>query len=270
MKIFIGSISEHRIDVRMAKYMTTALESTYEIVDAEEADLLLIINGFLDDKYLVELSKTKPVLYFVDDHTLPILPGSVVVSQFFNDGDIRFLLSELMFFDVRFDKKVVADRIHKLAYWGHEKPERKAYYKKYLANKHSSLLIGEWDKDRATVIPYTRDLDEMYDLLQAGTFTYVFGDEYHNGRNYPWRIHEALMCGLVPYVDYDLVRGQRVGFPWQLIVKSPNHKRVRYDEAYKLMVGDIKVKRQEVADKLVKVIEEVKDRANEKVYNGRY
>lgn len=221
MRIGVLSLSGHRIDNLLAEYIVAALHNVHnlkiELVlpeEAHECDRLIITNGLNDSersKMLVELAKTIPTYYIYDDCYLPTFSHMTTVSQFTNLGDIHFQVSELSVFDKRWDEKHKSRQKFKMYYGGHVKPQRDECYKKYLINDESTLIIGDYTKyvPKATHKDYTRDMNELYTIMNQATYTIVFGDEDHNGVNLPLRIYEAAMMGLVVYVDRELIGDQK-------------------------------------------------------------
>ena len=114
--IGITSLSGHRIDELLAKYMYDALKNCDNFIvnmcnenNAHTFDLLLIINGLNNSdksRKLVEISKQVQSIYFYDDWTLPRFAHMKLLSQFKRLGNFipdYFQLSELALFDKQFE-----------------------------------------------------------------------------------------------------------------------------------------------------------------------
>lgn len=239
--IYVTSLTDHRIDVKFADYITTALSHISllvtrfnvgdEIPPTTDLDVIIVTNGVMgDDEHtskVLQLMHKLPSLYLIDDHTcwipsLTIFHKCTILSQFVEhpiDKNTKmeyFRVSELSLFDARFDQlqHMKLPKELKYGYWGRYKPERYSYYKEYFGRLDTPItIIGDRYPHSLHTLnlkfrPFTKNLEELNDSIADFSHTYVFGDEHHNGVNTPYRIYEALMNGVVPEIDNDLIGAQ--------------------------------------------------------------
>lgn len=230
MNISVVSLTDHRIDVKFADYISTALNCSRTI--DKDTELLIVTNGMYNNANIevVAAMQDIPSLYLIDDHTcwvpnLDTFPLCRIASQFVNHPLDKttpmeyFRVSELALFDKKFDTLTPVGRKYldgeSCIYWGGYKPERLESYMSLPAN---TTVIGKKYPDGLTknwkMLPFTKNLDELNTLIAQGDYTYVFGDEFHNGVNIPYRIYEALMNGVRPIVHKDLIGDQEFDIEW--------------------------------------------------------
>jgi hypothetical protein len=230
MTIGVTSLTEHRIDIKFADYIVTALEQLYDVVRIEDAsilentiDLIIVTNGVLSDEVSVHTKnvllymKNIPSIYLIDDHTCWVPEdyySCTIISQFtkhpISDTKMEyFQVSELALFDSSFDdlwELTIPDKAGSV-YWGQYKPERHEQYKKFLqpgttviGRRYPAELSKNW-----IMGPFTKDLDHLKSMLIGHYSTPVFGDKFHDGTNFPYRIYEAFMCGIKPIISTELI-----------------------------------------------------------------
>jgi len=231
MNISVVSLTDHRIDVKFADYISTALGCSRDITS--DTEFLIVTNGMYNNANIAVITAMQqlPSLYLIDDHTcwvpdLKLFPLCKIASQFVQHPLDKttpmeyFRVSELALFDDKFDSLQPVGRsyVHgdKCIYWGGYKPERLAYYMELLpaytaviGKKYPDGLTKNWQ-----ILPFTKDLNELNTLISQGDYTHVFGDEFHNGVNLPYRIYEALMNGVRPIIHSDLIGLQILNIDW--------------------------------------------------------
>ncbi len=238
--IMITSLTNHRIDVLFAEYIKKALG---------EVDYLIVTNGMYDNAKIEVLQqmKTQKSLYLIDDHTCWVpnpdeYPLCKILSQFTSHptSDVPmdyFQVSELALFDLRFDTlkpRLVPKGSEIWGYWGQYKPERLSEYKYYLSNgtkvigrRYPPELESMWD-----MLPFQKDMNSLHTMIALFTHTKIFGDKLHNGINIPYRIYEALMCGVHPVISRDLIGIQSINIDWALMYLEGDLSKAKY--IYKL------------------------------------
>ncbi len=227
------SLTEHRIDIKFAEYITEAIS---KIDDADKVDFAFITNGMYDPTQesqsahtmkILHIMKTVPSAYLIDDHTCWIpnkddYPLCTIYSQFIIHPMTRerykyFQVSKLALFDSKFDSlQPNKNPLIIWGYWGQYKPERAAEYVKHLyagtkviGRRYPTNISSKWK-----MLPFTKDLNELSNMIQGFTHTKVFGDKFHNGINLPYRIYEALMNGVQPVIDKELLGTQSIDIGW--------------------------------------------------------
>lgn len=231
MRILITSLSGHRIDELLADYAYEAMKHSDEHVfyrdtvhTVELYDALWVFNGLNNSKRsarILKMAKCLPTMYFWDDHSLPTFEFATTISQFEGMGDRHFQISELAVFDKKWDEAInFENKNYDFVYWGHRKPERQEQYDKFIVDNDNSLLIGDWNADKAFTAPYERDMRRLHGLIKQCRYTIVFGDEIHNGRSIPLRVYEAAMNGLIVLFDQELLEGQKFKMPETFVIRD--------------------------------------------------
>jgi hypothetical protein len=267
MRILITSLSGHRIDELLADYAYEAMKDSKEhdfyrdiLPSDKQTEMMWVFNGINDSnrsRALIEKARSIPTYYFWDDHSLPTFEHMITVSQFEGLGDKHFQISELAVFDSKWNEEInFSNKIYDFVYWGHKKPERREMYDKYIVDEHNSLLIGEWDGEKAFNAEYERDMRRLNGLIKQGKYTIVFGDEVHNGRSIPLRVYEAAMNGLIVLFDENLVKGQKFTIDSKYIIndKPKSNLSLSYEDFKKsLLKGSLREARKRVTNKLKEV-----------------
>ena len=67
--------------------------------------------------------------------------------------------------------------------------------------------MEEWEQTHGNCdfMPYTRSLEELYDMISLGARTTLIGDEFHDGNNVASRYFEAVRCGIQVDIDDRLI-----------------------------------------------------------------
>lgn len=264
MRICVSSLSGHRIDELLADYIAKVVRNSgfkvYRRPLADKYDLLLLTNGLNEteeSEAIISKSKKVPTLYFYDDYTLPTFSHMKTISQFTNLGDVHFQISELSVLDERFDNATrFKVKRYNQCYWGHPKKEREEYYNKYLEDAKNNFFIGEWERfENSRVREYERNMNNLYSYISLAKYTPIFGDIHHNGVNIPLRIYEALMNGVTPIIDKDLIGDQNFKIDNRLLVSRLEDIKVTdFNIAYDSIIGNLSEKRYEVSKKLMEII----------------
>jgi len=171
--------------------------------------------------------RNKPSLYLIDDHTCWVpepkeYPLCKILSQFQRHptSDVPmeyFQVSKLALFDSHFSNLIPSyDREVVWGYWGQYKPEREEEYDYYLqpgthviGRRYPEELSSEW-----AMLEFQKDMNELHSMIKEFSHTKVFGDKLHNGVNLPYRIYEALMCGVHPIISKSLLGTQSLDIGW--------------------------------------------------------
>lgn len=257
MKVYITSLTNHRIDVLFADYIEKALidvsdieeirlfsisDKSYDMID--KSGILIVTNGVLRHEsahtdYVLKLMRSMKTIYTIDDHMcwvphLSKYKDVKILSQFKVHPTLGnsvpmdyFQVSELAVFNERFSNlepdHSERKRGNNIVYFGRYKPERHQKYIEVFSNYGAGItVIGDRYPEEIENLrnnegkkfiefkPLMKDLDGLYSVLRGYTYTPIFGDSYHNGVNIPYRIYEALMCGVYPLVDYELIGEQEL------------------------------------------------------------
>lgn len=200
MKILVTSLTDHRIDVQLAKWFCVGLdelcvEYTTDIED--DYGLCIMFNGLSTEYSLKKLdfiAERMPVVYMHDDCDMPI-PKRVklVVSQFTNDGDLYFPIAELAVLDKLWENPIIKPK-HFNTFYGGTYKSRRDYTK--VPNSSSTLLVGNdkgWDKwDAATRLPTIKDMHLLYNVMAMCRQTLIVPDIAHDNINMPLRAFEGV------------------------------------------------------------------------------
>jgi len=246
----ITSLTDHRIDIRFAEYVEQALSC-----DASKYNV--VTNGMYNaaNPEVLDMMEHEPTLYLIDDHTcyVPEDDTVLIASQFtkhpISDVPMEyFQVSKLALFDYRFDDLMPNNyNLEPIwMYWGQYKPERYSEYMNYIpkdtyviGRRYPEELSRQWK-----MLPFTKDLEELNNMISLATHTPVFGDELHNGVNLPYRIYEALMNGVIPVISPELLGDQDIDIAW--ILKRIDGRLTRRE--YRSI---LRQKRQEVKEELI-------------------
>jgi len=218
------SLTDHRIDVKFSDYISKALNCTRYL--SANTTHLIVTNGMIDsaNPKVLKAMKELPSIYLIDDHTcwIPDLieyPLCTIYSQFTEHPTDKhtpmkyFQVSKLALFDELFSVlEPRAEKQYDYVYWGKYKKERHEQYFKYL--RFGTYVIGKnYPKelgDRMVIGKFTKDLDVLNKEISKGAKTKIFGDEFHDGVNLPYRIYEALMNCVQPEIARELLGTQEI------------------------------------------------------------
>jgi len=216
MKIKVTSMSGHRIDVMIAEWAKRALLLVgEEIVEDDSYDVIIVTNGFLNDRLVMEMTDAQYAIYMWDDYDLPVTKNTGVICQAKNGwGRLDteyFPIAQLAVFDKLWDKPIAAFKYYDLVYGGTYKKIREEQYKKHIPNNPTTLLIGndkEWDAwDKTTRLPTIKNMDALYKVMAMATYTLILEDPKHNGVSVPLRYYEAKFCNISALPVSDKVFG---------------------------------------------------------------
>lgn len=199
-KILVTGLNHHRNNLQEVELMIKALlQLGYKVTNNvnDNYSLAIVWNAKLDgaerELYGFIVNKANKVLYMYVDCDLPIPPSDcVLVSQFFNIGDIYFPISKLAVFHKLWDKPIEHIKTYKGIYGGTFKDRRD--YRPLLKIK-DLLLSGdsdEWDNYSEYRIPTVRCLDMWYHLQAMCYNTYIVYDPMHYNNNIPARFYECV------------------------------------------------------------------------------
>lgn len=220
LKIFVGSRTDHRIDVMLADLFSSALHLcgiNYTNVLDDEFNLAIVFNGIEKDGDIVLntlLARNIPTVYMADDVDIPLPKHSniLLVSQF-SGYNIQFPIAELLVFHKLWDTNLDKDIVHISFYDGTLKASNRKYKNFYggtfkdrrdytpLYELPKLLIVGDDDRwkevnKNAEILPTIRDMDELYKVMSTCESTHIVYDEEHYGRGNTLRLYEAAMCGL--------------------------------------------------------------------------
>ena len=211
--IYVGSRSNHRIDVMLAELMCDALESlgvkVTNSLSSENIKAAIVFNGlaFGNDKVLKTLDALGvPIFYMVDDIDIEVPTGyknMKIVHQFNGyKSDYYFPIAELLVFHKLWDTNTFKDSKLIDYFYGGTYKARRDYSP---LNKLSNiLLVGdskEWDKfELSTRLSTIRDMDSLYTIMGVCKNTIIVYDEAHFGLGTTLRFYEAAMLNMDVYV----------------------------------------------------------------------
>jgi hypothetical protein len=230
MKILVTSLTDHRIDVQLAKWFCIGLdelciEYTTDIED--DCRLCIMFNGLSTESSLNKLefiAERMPVVYMYDDCDMQIPSGvKLVASQFTNAGDIYFPIAELAVLDKLWENPIIKPNHFNIFYGGTFKA-RRDYTK--VPNNHNTLLVGNdkgWDKwDGTTRLPTIKDMNLLYHIMAMCRQTLIVPDKAHDNINMPLRAFEGV------FTDTDVLwYGDTIITPKQMKVLYTKEKTLR-------------------------------------------
>lgn len=211
--IYVGSRSNHRIDVMLAELMSDALmylgiEITNSLNSAN-IKAAIVFNGleYQNDKVLKTLDALGvPIFYMVDDIDIEIPKGYKnlkIVNQFTgHTKDYYFPIAELLVFHKLWNTNTYKDSKLISYFYGGTYKDRRDYSPLHKVN--SFLLVGDsekWDTfTNASRMPTIRDMDTLYTVMGLCKNTYIVYDEAHFGLGTTLRFYEAAMLDMNVYV----------------------------------------------------------------------
>ena len=209
MKVFVTSLTDHRIDTMLASLCSKALDALHightSIYDDDvNIDVCIMFNGVLTpegQEKINRIASHMPILYMYDDCDLDIPENVICVSQFTNMGDLWFPISKFACFHTYWDAPIKLQKKYAWFYGGTYK-ERRDYSE--LSGLKGLLLAGdsrEWGAYICDRVPTIRDMDTLYHLMAMCKATLIVPDPLHDGVNTPLRFYEAVFCGMEVKID---------------------------------------------------------------------
>lgn len=199
--ILVISLTNHRLDVMIAKWLCLALEELgihYTTDIYSNYDKAIIFNGVLDDTAQevldIVIDRASTVFYMVDDCDLELPKDVVIVSQFKYAGDIYFNIASLAIMDCKWDNPIINHKLVNTLYGGTFK-DRRDY--SIILDASNTIIAGDdcrWDKTFTNVVrfPTIRDMKLWYNLMSIAKFTYIVSDPLHDDVNIPLRLFECV------------------------------------------------------------------------------
>lgn len=223
--IYVGSRSNHRIDVMLAELMSDALKSIRVKVTncLHQANIkaAIVFNGleYNNDIVLKTLDALGvPIFYMVDDIDIevPTKYKNLKIVHQFNGyrSDYYFPIAELLVFHKLWDTNKYKDSKMISHFYGGTYKARRDYSP--LDRQHNLLLVGdspEWDNfGLSTRLPTIRDMDSLYAVMGLCNNTFIVYDEAHFGLGTTLRFYEAAMLDMYIYV-FDKKGGHKLYTP---------------------------------------------------------
>lgn len=201
-RIYVTTLTEHRIDKQLAVYLRDALTFIHAplVGNIKDANIIFMLNGVLNsngqkriDNYVKE---GKKVYYFYDDLDLEIPKNVTLVTQFYNlitKNTLYFPIAELIVFDYRWDNPLVSKKIIDYLHGGTYK-ERRDYTSLY--TYHNLLLIGDdkrWNNFSSLRMNTIRDMDAYYNIQALCRYNIILPDKKYDGNCKTLRFYEGVL-----------------------------------------------------------------------------